>query len=185
MLLCSLSTCLLLITLRAVFLDGGLGQKSLDFAQLFVDIGERRRQPVFHVILIHLLVVLISAGPDPLLYRLFSDLGGGLPVFVVLIAAIFLSYVTAADSNVSAMSALSTHGISPETPEAPLWVKVVWGVTVGLVAIILVAASGIDGIRMMSILGGFPALFVICGAALSVGAMAIRGRHDTAPAVTG
>ena len=132
-----------------------------------------------------LYALLISAGPDPLLYRLFSDLGGGLPVFVVLIAAIFLSYVTAADSNVSAMSALSTHGISPETPEAPLWVKVVWGVTVGLVAIILVAASGIDGIRMMSILGGFPALFVICGAALSVGAMAIRGRHDTAPAVTG
>jgi choline-glycine betaine transporter len=132
-----------------------------------------------------LYAVLTSVGPDPLLYRLFSELGGGLPVLAVLIAAIFLSYVTAADSNVSAMSALSTHGISPETPEAPLAVKIVWGVTVGLVAIVLVASSGIDGIRMMSVLGGFPALFVIVGAALSLCVMAVRGRRGAAPVLPG
>jgi choline-glycine betaine transporter len=126
--------------------------------------------------------LLTSVGPDPLLYRLFSDLGGGLPVLFLLIAAIFLSYVTAADSNISAMSALSTHGISPETPEAPLSVKIIWGLAVGLVATTLVTSSGIDGIRMMSVLGGFPALFVIIGAALSLTAMAVRGRHDAAPA---
>ncbi|WOF41874.1 BCCT family transporter [Sphingopyxis indica] len=129
-----------------------------------------------------LYAVLTRVGPDPLLYRLFSELGGGLPVLALLIAAIFLSYVTAADSNVSAMSALSTHGISPETPEAPLWVKIVWGATIGLVAMILVAAAGLDGIRMMSVLGGFPALFVIGGAALSLLAMAVRGQHRAAPA---
>ena len=129
-----------------------------------------------------LYVVLTSVGPDPLLYRLFSQLGGGSPVLALLIGAIFLSYVTAADSNVSAMSALSTHGISPETPEAPLAIKIVWGVAVGLVATILVAASGIDGIRMMSVLGGFPALFIIVGAALSLTVMAVRGRREAAPA---
>ncbi|AJA08380.1 BCCT transporter [Sphingopyxis fribergensis] len=129
-----------------------------------------------------LYAILTSVGPDPLLYSLFSKLGGGTPVLVLLIAAIFLSYVTAADSNVSAMSSLSTHGISPETPEAPLSVKIVWGGTIGLVATILVASSGIDGIRMMSVLGGFPALFVILGAALSLTVMAVRGRHKAAPA---
>ena len=87
-----------------------------------------------------------------------------------------------ADANVSAMSALSTHGISPERPEAPLWVQAVWGVTVGLVALVLVAGGGIDGIRMMSVLGGFPALFVIAGAALSLTVMAVRGRREAAPA---
>lgn len=129
-----------------------------------------------------LYAILTSAGPDPLLYRLFSGLGGGMLVLTLLIVAIFLSYVTAADSNISAMSALSTHGISPDTPEAPLAVKVVWGATVGLVATILVASSGIEGIRMMSVLGGFPALFVIIGAAVSLAVMAVRGRHQTAPA---
>ena len=35
---------------------------------------------------------------------------------------------------------------------------------------------------MMSVLGGFPALFVIVGAALSLTVMAVRGRHEAAPA---
>ncbi|BBB12094.1 BCCT family transporter [Sphingopyxis sp. FD7] len=127
-----------------------------------------------------LYTLLTSAGPDPLLYHLFSELGGGLPVLVLLIGAIFISYVTAADSNVSAMSALSTHGISPETPEAPLAVKIAWGITVGLVATILVASSGIDGIRMMSVLGGFPALFIILGAAMSLAVMTMERRPAVA-----
>lgn len=121
-----------------------------------------------------LYALLSSAGPDPLLYRLFSELGGGMPVLLLLIGAIFISYVTAADSNISAMSALSTHGISPENPEAPIAVKLAWGVTVGLVATILVAAAGIDGIRMMSVLGGFPALFIILGAAGALTVMTIE-----------
>ncbi len=124
-----------------------------------------------------LYAMLVRDGPDPLLYQLFSALRGGPIALLFLIIAIFLSYVTAADSNVSAMSALSTHGISPEAPEAPLMIKAVWGITVGLVATILVSASGLEGIRMMSVLGGFPALFVILGAALSLAVMMVRGQQ--------
>ena len=129
-----------------------------------------------------LYAVLTAQGPDPVLFRLFSALGGGPLVAGIVLFAIFLSYVAGADANVSAMSALSTQGISPEHPEAPLWVQAVWGVTVGLVALVLVAGGGIDGIRMMSVLGGFPALFVILGAALSLLVMAVRGRREAAPA---
>ncbi|MBO9698325.1 MAG: BCCT family transporter [Sphingopyxis sp.] len=129
-----------------------------------------------------LYAVLTAQGPDPVLFRLFSALGGGPVVAAVVLFAIFLSYVAGADANVSAMSALSTRGISPDAPEAPLGVQAVWGVTVGLVALVLVAGGGIDGIRMMSVLGGFPALFVITGAALSLTVMAVRGRHEAAPA---
>src|SRR3546814_326085 len=129
-----------------------------------------------------LYAILTAQGPDPVLFRLFSALGGGPVVAGIVLFAIFLSYVAGADANVSAMSALSTHGISPERPEAPLWVQAVWGVTVGLVALVLVAGGGLDGIRMMSVLGGFPALFVIVGAALSLTVMVVRGRHEAAPA---
>ena len=129
-----------------------------------------------------LYAILTAQGPDPVLFRLFSALGGGPVVAAIVLFAIFLSYVAGADANVSAMSALSTHGISPERPEAPLWVQAVWGVTVGLVARVRVAGGGLDGIRMMSVLGGFPALFVIVGAALSLTVMAVRGRHEAAPA---
>lgn len=130
-----------------------------------------------------LFAILSSQGPDPVLFRLFDALGGGSVVTAIVLFAIFLSYVAGADANVSAMSALSTHGISPERPEAALWIQIVWGVTVGLVAMVLVAAAGLDGIRMMSVLGGFPALFVIVGAALSLGVMAWRGRPTAAPVV--
>jgi choline-glycine betaine transporter len=129
-----------------------------------------------------LYAILTEQGPDPVLFRLLSALGGGPGVAAVVLFAIFLSYVAGADANVSAMSALSTRGISPDAPEAPLGVQSVWGITVGLVALVLVAGGGIDGIRMMSVLGGFPALFVIIGAALSLTVIAVRGRHETAPA---
>lgn len=131
-----------------------------------------------------LYAILAAEGPDPVLFRLFEALGGGSFVTATVLFAIFLSYVAGADANVSAMSALSTHGISPDHPEAPIAVQGVWGVTVGLVAIMLVASAGIDGIRMMSVLGGFPALFVIIGAALSLAVMAVRGRHEAAPATS-
>lgn len=129
-----------------------------------------------------LYAMLVRNGPDPLLYQLFSALRGGPIALLFLIIAIFLSYVTAADSNVSAMSALSTHGISPEAPEAPLMIKIVWGTTVGLIATILVTASGLEGIRMMSVLGGFPALFVVLGAAMSLAVMMMRGQQSAVPA---
>ncbi|MFN7030179.1 MAG: BCCT family transporter [Sphingopyxis sp.] len=129
-----------------------------------------------------LYAILTAQGPDPVLFRLFSALGGGPGVAAIVLFAIFLSYVAGADANVSAMSALSTRGITPDAPEAPLGVQAVWGITVGLVALVLVASGGIDGIRMMSVLGGFPALFVIIGAALSLTVMAVRGRREAAPA---
>src|SRR3546814_2305689 len=64
-----------------------------------------------------LYAILTAQGPDPVLFRLFSALGGGPVVAAIVLFAIFLSYVAGAAANVSAMSALSTHGISPERPE--------------------------------------------------------------------
>ena len=83
------------------------------------------------------------------------------------------------------MSALSTRDITPDAPEAPMAVQSVWGIAVGLCAVVLVAGSGLDGIRMMSVLGGFPALFVIIGAGLSLGVTMVRGRPAAAPVVSG
>src|SRR3546814_19865011 len=78
-----------------------------------------------------LYAVLASQGPDSVLFRLFDALGGGSVVTATVLFAIFLSYVAGADANVSAISALSTHGLSPAAPEAPLFVQFIWGVTVG------------------------------------------------------
>ena len=45
-----------------------------------------------------------------------------IPLFIILI---FLSTVTACNSNMIAMAGISTRGISPDNPDAPNWLKLV------------------------------------------------------------
>ncbi|MCG8541707.1 MAG: BCCT family transporter [Clostridia bacterium] len=89
---------------------------------------------------------------------------GSLPLSGLLIGiyliAVIISFVTATDSTTNAMASICTTGITDGGQEAPLYIKVIWGVIVGSVALIFIATLGIDGIRMLSYLGGFPALFL-------------------------
>lgn len=106
-----------------------------------------------------------SVGVEKALYALLSKLSvpswlqWGTVLLVVLTA--FLAYVTSAEANTSAMAAMSTKGISPENPEAPMIIKVIWGLCVGLTAGVMVSQKGIEGVRTLSILGGVPSLFLI------------------------
>ncbi|MFK7907068.1 MAG: BCCT family transporter [Chitinophagales bacterium] len=111
---------------------------------------------------------LTSQGEQNVMYEVLSSLPMGywLSIFTMLI--VFISYVTAADSNISAMSAISSRGISPENPEAPLWIKIVWGTLIGTIAWVMITSAGIDGIRLLCVLGGFPALFLIILVAVGI-----------------
>lgn len=100
-------------------------------------------------------------GVEQAVYGLFEQLPLAGVLSVVFLGISFLSFVTAADSNTTAMGGISSSGISPDTPEAPMPIKIAWGVIVGLTAWIMVSFNGIEGIRMSSNLGGFPALFLL------------------------
>jgi len=104
---------------------------------------------------------LTQDGPQAVVYQLFEYLPMGGLVSIMMLGIIFISFVTAADSNTSAMTGMSVKGISPDNPEAPLGIKVLWGSMIGLISWIMISFAGIDGIRMMSNLGGFPALFLV------------------------
>ncbi len=115
-----------------------------------------------------------QAGPESIMYKILE----GMPLpqitsFVFLLIA-FISYVTAADSNTSAMSGLSSTGISPSNPEPPQGIKIIWGGIVGLIAWVMVSFAGIDGVKMTSTLGGFPALFLIIIVAMSLVRLLLR-----------
>lgn len=117
---------------------------------------------------VDLYAVLQANGPQNVMFEVFKyfPMAGFMGVLFLVMA--FLSYVTAADSNTSAMGGISTNGISPEQPEPPIWIKLAWGATVGVVAWVMVTFAGIDGIKMASNLGGFPALFLIIAMAIGV-----------------
>ncbi|HVS16585.1 MAG TPA: BCCT family transporter [Thermoanaerobaculia bacterium] len=117
---------------------------------------------------------LAAGGPETVMFSLLERLPlAGISTGLFLLAA-SLSYVTAADSNTAAMSAISATGISPDTPEAPARLKLAWGLVVGTLAWVMVTFSGIDGVRMASNLGGFPALFLVLGVAAGMVRLILR-----------
>lgn len=109
--------------------------------------------------------ILQNEGIENVVFAIFETLPFAEVISFLFLVIIFLSFVTASDSNTSAMSGLSSTGISPESPEPSLGIKLIWGVTIGAVALIMVTNSGVDGVKMVSNLGGFPALFFMILAA--------------------
>ncbi|MGK0366104.1 MAG: glycine betaine transporter [Saprospiraceae bacterium] len=115
-----------------------------------------------------LFTLMSESGEESVMYALLNELPMGriLSIFTLLI--IFLSYVTAADSNISAMSSISSNELQASDGEAPTFIKIIWGLVIGGLTYVMLSTAGIDGIRILSVLGGFPALFIIILAALSL-----------------
>ncbi|MFM8270687.1 MAG: BCCT family transporter [Pseudomonadota bacterium] len=109
--------------------------------------------------------VIQTQGVEAALYALIGKLSiaEGLKAVctILVIVTAFLAYVTSAEANTSAMAAISTKGISPENPEAPTSIKILWGICVGLAAGVMVSGQGIKGIKTLSVLGGVPSLFLV------------------------
>ncbi len=105
--------------------------------------------------------LLQEQGPESVIYRIFEELPLRYIIAPLFLVTAFLSYVTAADSNTEAMGGISSTGISPDSPTPPTIIKVIWGITIGAVAFIMINMAGIDGIKMLSNLGGLPSLFLI------------------------
>jgi choline-glycine betaine transporter len=59
--------------------------------------------------------------------------------------------------------------------------KIIWGIIVGMVAVVMISASGIDGIKALSNLGGLSALFIELAllAAVLVMIMKNPSKYDT------
>ncbi len=107
-------------------------------------------------------------GPEQVVYALFEHLPFPFVLGAVFLGTAFLSYVSGADANATAMGGLSAKGISPDHPEPAAWLKVAWGVLVGFTAWVMVSQAGVDGIKMASNLGGFPALLFLLGVAVGL-----------------
>lgn len=87
-----------------------------------------------------------------------------IPLFLLLI---FLSVVTACNSNMTAMAGISTQGITPDRPEAPAWLKIAWGVIVMTLAYIMIATVGVNGVKIIANFGGMFAGIIMLGTTIS------------------
>ncbi|NBF09310.1 BCCT family transporter [Pseudomonas sp. Fl4BN1] len=106
--------------------------------------------------------VLNEQGVEHVLYQMFQQLpAAGLMIAFLLFIA-FISFVTAADSSTDVIGNLCSRGVTADSDldGSPL-LKVVWGVIIGSVSWVMVAFVGIDGVKMLSNLGGLPGMIIV------------------------
>jgi len=107
-------------------------------------------------------------GEGYVMYGMLNEIRNSSVTIPIVTFLIYLSYVTAADSNISAISQMSENKTDIENAEASIGIKIVWGAVIGGLTYIMLATKGLDGIRILSVLGGFPALFVIIAAGFTL-----------------
>lgn len=108
-----------------------------------------------------------SRGPEAVIYQLFANLPLSAFWSIGFILLSFICFVTAADSNTEAIASICSRSEGHPTIEqeehkpSTFWLKVLWASLIGFTSWVMVTFSGVDGVRMLSNLGGLPALFII------------------------
>lgn len=108
--------------------------------------------------------VLNNGGPERVLYAVLDALPFSLILAGIVVVLSYLSYVTAADSSTSVLAQITDHNSEPRPDgvQPPrIRAKLAFAATVGLAGWSMISLSGIDGVRMLSNLGGLPALFIV------------------------
>lgn len=90
-----------------------------------------------------------------------------LPLAVILVSinllVILVSFTTAADATITSISSMCMKDV-PIGTEAPGYMKLVWGVVIGAIAIVMAAfsggAQGVQGVKDLAAAGGFVVLFI-------------------------
>ncbi|NCB02307.1 MAG: BCCT family transporter [Spirochaetia bacterium] len=109
---------------------------------------------------VDVLAIMNEQGSGAAAYAVLGELPLSGIIIALYLVAVLISFITATDSTTNAMASICTTGIKEGSQEAPLLIKIIWGAIIGAVSLVFITTLGIDGIKMMSYLGGFPALFL-------------------------
>ncbi|PHS77346.1 MAG: BCCT transporter [Robiginitomaculum sp.] len=116
-------------------------------------------------------------GPESVTFVALEALPFSQLVIPLLLLLSFVSYVTAADSNTTAISDICQKLESGEKSAIlSRNLKIIWIGLLAFMAWVMVAFSGIDGVRMLSNVGGLPALFIVIGLQLALLRMAFSSK---------
>lgn len=99
------------------------------------------------------------------LWQFLQNLPFGLGTIVIPInmLVVIISFVTAADATSNNVASLCIKDV-PIGTEAPGYLKALWGISIGVIAIVLAAfggtEQGVEGVKALAAAGGFFVLFV-------------------------
>jgi len=109
-------------------------------------------------------------GLEHAIFSFFQMFPLGTFISAVFLFMIALSFITLADSMTSTLAMVSTKGLDNEE-EAPMILKVFWGVFIGIISVVMIVYAGVDGFKMLANLAGFPIAFVL----IIMGASVVKG----------
>ncbi len=112
--------------------------------------------------------VLDTQGYEAVIYHLFAQFPFATLMTMGFIFATYLSYCTAADSTTDAMANLCVECKNGErlTEENSvghrtiIGMKIMWGITIGVVAVTMLVFADVEGIKQLAYIGGLPALIL-------------------------
>jgi choline/carnitine/betaine transport len=107
-----------------------------------------------------------TGGLESSVFSFFSQFPLGKFLVFVFLIVISISFITMADSMTSVAAIMCTKGFQHEDGEPPMFLKILWGSIMGIMAWVMIASAGIDGTKMIGVIASFPLLLV-------VGAMAV------------
>lgn len=124
---------------------------------------------------------MVAGGTASATYAVLRQLPIPVISIAVFLSIVFVSFITASDSNTNAMAGLCTDSVSENDEESPAWLKLVWGITIGVLCVIFVRAfKSTDALKYLSNLGGFPIVFLLIIIAVSfVKVMSNPAKYDT------
>ncbi len=122
-----------------------------------------------------------TLGTAAATYKVFQQMPIPVVTISIFLLIVLVSFVTASDSNTNAMSGLCMGGLTTDDQESPIWLKVVWGATIGAMCIIFMFAfKSTDSLKYLSNLGGFPIVFLLIVISISfVKVMMNPQKYDT------
>ncbi|MFC3881093.1 BCCT family transporter [Algoriphagus namhaensis] len=112
--------------------------------------------------------ILEIQGPESVVYEIFKEMGYFSFFSILFIMGMYISFVTAADSSTEALASISMKKSGKDTFNADINLKVLWGSLIAGLAWIMITFAGLDGVRMLSVIGGAPAFFILLLSALSL-----------------
>ncbi|WP_319022793.1 MULTISPECIES: BCCT family transporter [unclassified Halomonas] len=110
-----------------------------------------------------------NSGPGDVIWVLLEQLPMAMLFVALFLGLSLVSYVTAADSTIDAISGMCCNGnANSEVNSSPYYIKLVWGAIISIITLVLTVSGGLEALKMISTVGGFIGLLIVMCAAASL-----------------
>ncbi len=110
-----------------------------------------------------------SNGVESAVFMFFNQLPAAMLIKIIFLVLIAVSFITLANGMTTTVSTLSCRLPRNYTGEPPAAMKIMWGLILGLMGLITVSfAEGINGVKMLSVVVGYPTMLLAAGAIVSI-----------------